>query len=504
MNPENNNGQQFENQPVPPDPAPAQFGPVNAPTLTNPVPPPKPSRKFSPKVIGIIAGAVILVVAIIIVVFVLLGGKSETEQQTQNGSPLSESAKTSDHPWKDYWVGRIGFIMGREVAREDNLYADVSWLSSETMLKDGKLQGEAFYINVGTWDQDGKESATGPAHQVSVSNVEYMAGPDHKIFKVGDNLYDDGKSDAVVFEFSTEEEFLKSYRSKTTYWQEQHGRALTVKDVYMGFSEVGKSIKIGESTGRDKDEHDVVRHWALAVNWPKNDGNYSIDAIKFDWTVDGKTKTVAWTTNKLDAYDCKDSSNSSLAAWNKFLRGKIGNASSRSHALDCRLVSMHNLAPQMNRIKTDDTSTTTLEIRIEPEEYSYYYEQTHDITIDNLEYMTSDGKTHAAKDDLKQDAALFADYLTKEKAEYDRFLGDRMHLSEYQQKVFGRNMAFDEVYLDASKIGTAVKIGPTIDSAVDFGDYARTWYLAIDSKDIIAVKFDVIIDDKTTSIAFEN
>jgi hypothetical protein len=136
-------------------------------------------------------------------------------------------------------------------------------------------------------------------------------------------------------------------------------------------------------------------------------------------------------------------------------------------------------------------------------------EPAHQISIANAELGGADGTVVALADGVVTDASVYSEWLDMQRRVYDGAVTDRMTAFDYWEKAFGGPVAFEDMWMDVSRLGETFEIGPTneVGSDTDADPRGRVWYFMIDGDKAgnsdAALKFDLTVDGETKTIAFE-
>ncbi|MDR1634354.1 MAG: hypothetical protein LBS27_05430 [Bifidobacteriaceae bacterium] len=136
-------------------------------------------------------------------------------------------------------------------------------------------------------------------------------------------------------------------------------------------------------------------------------------------------------------------------------------------------------------------------------------EPAHQISITNAELGGASGTVVALADGVVTDAAVYSEWLEKRRRDYDGAITEQMTDFDYWEKAFGGPVAFEDMWMDVSRLGETFVIGPTYtpadSTAADV--WGRVWYFMLDSdkvpNSLDALKFDLTVDGETKTIAFD-
>jgi hypothetical protein len=130
-------------------------------------------------------------------------------------------------------------------------------------------------------------------------------------------------------------------------------------------------------------------------------------------------------------------------------------------------------------------------------------EDAHKVTVSNVEVIQG-GKTYPFSEFLVTDPAVYVEYLEHERYEYEAYV-ESYAVDGYWDKAFGGVLPFEDLVIDGSRLGETVVIGPAIEPdayGTGMDSYGRRWYFAFDPS-VSALKFDLTVDGKTKTIAFD-
>ncbi|MDR2566061.1 MAG: hypothetical protein LBC97_08390 [Bifidobacteriaceae bacterium] len=135
-------------------------------------------------------------------------------------------------------------------------------------------------------------------------------------------------------------------------------------------------------------------------------------------------------------------------------------------------------------------------------------EPAHQVMVSNAQ-LGGDSQILPLVDAVVQDPAVYSEWLEEQRKAYDETVVEQKTSDRYWERAFGGPVAFEDIWMDASRWEETFEIGPTYQPGVDTQDdnIGRTWYFAIDPpkapKAALAVKFDLTVDGETKTIAFQ-
>ncbi len=279
----------FPNNPQQPNQPPVNPYQAQPPVMSSPEQPKSKKKLF---IVGIIIA--IVVVAGVLLWLLVFSSKSDSDSSTQkqansaqNSSDLGKDCEGKALPdvgqWQEYLVARAETqtgIVSCGVTVGD-LRATVHDLSAM----------DQFAISI--WPKDFPDQPY-PAHKVTVSNIEFLIG--NTTFKVSEHLVSDSQSDFARY-LEDAKGMYKTYQvNQGKLWQRAFGRELTFDEVYQAYSPSGNTFQIAPAFSDDECPEcswnwDSNRNIRFEIDNPEQT---TVRAIKFDLTVDGKTKTVAF------------------------------------------------------------------------------------------------------------------------------------------------------------------------------------------------------------------
>ncbi|MDR1634352.1 MAG: hypothetical protein LBS27_05420, partial [Bifidobacteriaceae bacterium] len=136
-------------------------------------------------------------------------------------------------------------------------------------------------------------------------------------------------------------------------------------------------------------------------------------------------------------------------------------------------------------------------------------EPAHQVSITNAELGGSSGTVVPLADGVVTDASVYSEWLDLQRRDYDGALTEQMTDFDYWKKAFGGPVAFEDIWMDVSRLGETFVIGPTYEVAnyTKADAQGRMWYFMIDGDKAgnsdAALKFDLTVDGETKTIAFE-
>lgn len=275
--------------PTPPNP----FTTSPPPTQPQATPPEKRKSKKWLLIVGILV-AVLLIVGVLLWLFVFSGsGKSSSNNsantqanKSQSSSDLGVDCDGKPNPnigqWQKYLVSKSGeYACGVQIG---NLWTTLYEVSSTNSFVVVVLVDEMI-------------DPPQPGHEVSITNIEYLCRGE--VYKVADHILPDDRrfGEGSDYRKSAQVTYDSAKVMNGAMWEKAFGKQIAFEDMFQAFSPSGNSLKIApaytyEECPDCRNEQDHVREVRFAV-----DEQSQIQAVKFDLTVDGKTRTVAFATD---------------------------------------------------------------------------------------------------------------------------------------------------------------------------------------------------------------
>jgi hypothetical protein len=132
------------------------------------------------------------------------------------------------------------------------------------------------------------------------------------------------------------------------------------------------------------------------------------------------------------------------------------------------------------------------------------------VSVSNAEVAGGDGQIVPLADVVVTDQSAYSEWLELQRSIYDGPVTDQKTDFDYWDRAFGGPVAFEDMWMDVSRLGETFEIGPTYvpNDYTENDDRGRIWYFGIDNSKVPtglaqALKFELTVDGETKTIAFQ-
>ncbi|MDR2252618.1 MAG: hypothetical protein LBD97_01950 [Bifidobacteriaceae bacterium] len=168
-----------------------------------------------------------------------------------------------------------------------------------------------------------------------------------------------------------------------------------------------------------------------------------------------------------------------------------------------------NLERESRMVEADSSYVLSYVLNVTSAYGADKVQDAHQVSVSNVEVGGSDGAVMALADVVLTDPSAYSDWLLDQRDLYEGAVTDNMTAYDYWEKAFGGPVAFEDMWLDVSRLGETVEIGPVYvpKDNTEADSWGKRWYFAFDESKAPArprsLKFDLTIDGETKTLAFD-